>query len=133
MVLRVIFAYIYRCVRRGSDDRQLPSLLRSKPVTFNFKKSLSQHLVLLLGEFLSPHRLNMSAIEEVIEIALQVLFGILGLIFAIAAIHYRDSLCSVLLRRYRENPTQCMEYCDRGNVVRCADMDFRLRTRSWID
>jgi hypothetical protein len=47
----------------------------------------------------------MSDPADLIEISLQILFGFLGFILAIAAIHYRDSLCTVLLRRWRERPT----------------------------
>jgi hypothetical protein len=75
----------------------------------------------------------MSATEDIIEIALQILFGILGFCLAIAAMHYRDSLCSVLLRRYREKSTQCMKYSECENVVCRADVVFRLRTGSRID
>jgi hypothetical protein len=49
----------------------------------------------------------MSHTDDVIEIGLQIFFGLIGLLFAVAAIHYRESLCSVLLRRYREQPVQC--------------------------
>ncbi|KAF2035387.1 hypothetical protein EK21DRAFT_106923 [Setomelanomma holmii] len=44
----------------------------------------------------------MSDMYDAVEVALQILFGLVGILFAIAALHYRDSLCSVLLRRYRQ-------------------------------
>jgi hypothetical protein len=47
----------------------------------------------------------MSDPVDLVEISLQILFGFLGFILALAAIHYRDSLCTVLLRRWRERPT----------------------------
>jgi hypothetical protein len=46
----------------------------------------------------------MSDPADLIEISLQILFGLLGFLLAILAIHYRDSLCSVLLRRWRRQP-----------------------------
>jgi hypothetical protein len=54
----------------------------------------------------------MSDPADLIEISLQILFGLLGFLLAILAIHYRDSLCSVLLRRWRrrqEPDTTCKQ------------------------
>ena len=46
------------------------------------------------------------------EIALQLCFGIfsvVGIIVALAGLHYRDSLCCVVFHRRRKNPTTaCM-------------------------
>ncbi|KAF2833991.1 hypothetical protein CC86DRAFT_462214 [Ophiobolus disseminans] len=51
----------------------------------------------------------MSDVHDAIEIALQILFGLLGILFAIAAIHYRDSLGGTFFHRYRERPIQYFE------------------------
>lgn len=46
------------------------------------------------------------------EIALQIcfgVFGIVGIVVALAGLHYRDSLCCVVFQRRRKNPTAaCM-------------------------
>jgi hypothetical protein len=70
----------------------------------------------------------MSHTDDVIEIGLQIFFGLIGLLFAVAAIHYRESLCSVLLRRYREQPVQCKPksspYCISGVLTTVPDYEL---------
>jgi hypothetical protein len=45
--------------------------------------------------------------DDLVEIILQIAFGLTGLVLAIAALHYRDSIVSMLLRRYRGRTATC--------------------------
>jgi hypothetical protein len=74
----------------------------------------------------------MSQIDDLIEIALQIFFGFIGVVLAVAAIHYRDSLCSVILRRYREPPTQCRNFHVRQDEVHALKqiLDYELEAGS---
>jgi hypothetical protein len=93
---------------------QLFYYLSSEHFTLDLKQRIQSlalaHNHLQLSKLpISKHslRTTMSQIDDMIEIGLQIFFGLIGLMLAIAAIHYRDSICSVLLRRYRDKPVQC--------------------------
>jgi hypothetical protein len=55
-------------------------------------------------------------LEEDIEIGLQISFGPLGLGLALAAIHYRDWLGSILLRRCRHRGTESKKFHRHHNL-----------------